>query len=138
MDDGGCNDRYTFGVADSGDRRFRIVGAIFVALFVFACVVQGNDPDPLRWAAFYAAAAVVTARVVWGRMTAVVPAVLGVLAVVWALTILPAATRASFPELFKTWRMMSPGMEEGRESLGLLIVAAWMFVLYRRARAREG
>ena len=127
-----------FAVISGADKAFRVLSAILVALFAFACIVQFNDPDPFRWGALYAAAAVVTARVVWGRMRATLPAVVGAIALVWALTLLPDAARTSFPELFQTWRMMTPGMEEGRESLGLMIVAAWMFVLYRRARARQG
>ena len=51
------------------------------------------------------------------------------IACVWALTWLPGALQTSFPEMFRTYRMMSDAMEEGREELGLLIIAAWMITL---------
>ncbi len=117
---------------------FRLLSALAIALFCLASAVQWNDPDPLRWAALYAAAAVVTARVVWGGMGAVIPAALGAIALVWAVALLPAAMRSSFPELFRTWQMMGPAVEVGREALGLLIVAVWMGVLFRQSRARKG
>lgn len=114
-------------------RGFRVLSALLVAYFCFATLVQLNDPDPLRWSAIYAAAALTTGLVAWGNLGPVWPAGLGVVALVWALFLLPTAIGTSFRELFRSWQMMSPGMEVGRESLGLVIVAAWMAVLYRRA-----
>jgi hypothetical protein len=118
----------------TSERGFRLTSALVVAYFCFATLVQLNDPDPLRWEAVYAAAAVTTGLAVWGRLGAVWPAILGLVALGWALLLLPSAIGTSFRELFRTWQMMSPGMEVGREMLGLLIVAAWMAVLYGRAR----
>jgi len=36
--------------------------------------------------------------------------------------------------MFDAWEMKSPSVEEAREASGLLIVAAWMMVLFVRAR----
>jgi len=115
-----------------------VLAAIFVAFFCFSSIVQWNDPDALPWAAVYAAAAVVTVLVVWRGLGPTAPSVLAVVALVWGTALLPTAMGASFPELFRSWKMMSSEMEVGREALGLLIVAAWMLVLRRRAGRRPG
>jgi len=117
---------------------FRIASAFAVAYFCFAAVVQLNDPDAPRWMLLYGAAALVSGLGAWRGVARVWPATLGFLALGWALLLLPTAVGTSFMELFKTWQMMSPGMEVGRETLGLLIVAAWMGLLYRRGSGQGG
>ncbi len=62
------------------------------------------------------------------------PASVAVVAFMWAATLAPAAARTSFPDLFKSWEMMNSEMEEGREFLGLLLVAAWTAYLAHRGR----
>ena len=116
---------------------FRVLSVLMCAYFCFATVVQLNDPDAPRWMALYVAAAVVSGLTVFRPLPRLWPAALGLLALAWALVLLPEAVGTSFRQLFETWQMMSPGMEVGREMLGLLIVAAWMAVLYARA-GREG
>jgi hypothetical protein len=115
-----------------------MLAAIFVAFFCFSTIVQWNDPDAVWWAALYAAAAVVTTLVTWRGLGPTAPTVIAVVALIWSLALLPTAIGASFPELFRTWKMMSPEMEVGREELGLVIVAAWMLVLRRRALRQVG
>ena len=104
------------------------------ALFVFAAAVQYNDPDPFAWAALYLAAAGVSFAALWLPDAWNMPATVAVVATVWAATLAPAATRASFPDLFQSWEMMSSEMEEGRELVGLLLVAAWTAYLAHRGR----
>ena len=108
------------------------------AYFCFATLVQLNDPDAPRWMALYGAAAVVSLLAAFRPLAPLWPALIGLLALAWALLLLPEAVGTSFRQLFETWQMMSPGMEVGRETLGLLIVAAWMGVLYARAHRAGG
>jgi hypothetical protein len=108
------------------------------AYFLFAAAVQLNDPDAPVWIAIYAAAAAVSFHAVRRAPPPWAPVAVGLTALAWALTLMPAAIRSSFPELFASWRMMSAEMEVGREFLGLLIVAAWMAALFvRSARTRH-
>jgi len=93
--------------------------------FVFATVVQLNDPDSYRWEAVYAATAALTFYSAWRVAPAWIPIGLAAVATVWALLLMPTAFSTSFRELFQSWQMMSPGMEVGREFLGLVIVAVW-------------
>jgi hypothetical protein len=104
------------------------------AYFVFATLVQINDPDAPVWELMYAAAAAVSFFAAWRAPPVWAPAALAVVAGIWALALLPSAITSSFHELFATWRMMSAEMEIGRETLGLAIVVVWMTVLARKAR----
>ncbi len=107
------------------------------ALFVLGAAVQYNDPDPYSWAALYLAAAGVSFAALWLPETWKMPALVAVVAFIWAITLAPAATRTSFPDLFRSWEMMSTEMEEGREFLGLLLIAAWTAYLAHRGRKRR-
>lgn len=104
------------------------------ALFVFGAAVQYNDPDPYSWTALYLAAAGVSFAALWMPGAWKMAAAVATVAFIWAATLAPAATRTSFPELFQSWEMMSDGMEEGREFLGLLLIAAWTSYLAYRGR----
>lgn len=112
----------------------RIACLVMAAYFVFAALVQLNDPDPVRWVVLYAIAAGLSGWAAFRPLRPWLPAVYGAVAVAWALTLLPAAVEHSFSELFQSWQMMSAGMEEGREELGLLVVGGWMVFLALRAR----
>lgn len=108
----------------------RVLHALFAGLFSFAAYVNINDPHPLPWIATYAAAAVTcviaAARLAFTRMAA---AVVGGIALVWALTYLPAVLRhGQFLAMFDEWTMKNQEVVENREMFGLLIVAAWMGV----------
>ena len=112
------------------------VGTIGV-LLVFAAVVQYNDPDPYAWLVLYLAAAGVSFAALWFPDLWKIPAVVAVGAFVWAATLVPTVTQTSFPDLFQSWEMMSRGMEEGREFLGLLSVASWTTYLVHRGRKTQ-
>jgi hypothetical protein len=107
------------------------------AYFAFAAAVQVNDPDAWLWFAFYAVAAAVTFVAVVRTPPWWIPAALTVIAGAWAVALMPAAFESSFSELFRTWKMMSPGMEVGREMLGLIVTAVWMAILTQHVRALE-
>ena len=100
------------------------------ALFAFAAAVQYNDPDPLRWMAIYGLAMLACGLALAGRLSWLPPALLGLIALVWAGTLAPGVVgRVSLGELFQSYGMLTPAVEGGREMGGLLIVAVWMGVL---------
>ena len=104
-------------------------------LFTLGAVVQVNDPDPLRWIAVYALAAVACLLSLLRRIHWTLPTVLGTVALAWALTLAPRVVgRVPFGEMFGAFEMRSVGVEESREMYGLLIIAAWMATLALRAR----
>jgi len=108
----------------------RWLNGLFAALFLFGAVVQYNDPDPLRWALFYLAAAVTCGLGAASRLRWPLPAAVALAALAWAATLLIGATgEVGVGELFSAWEMKDTRIEEGREMYGLLIIAAWMSVL---------
>lgn len=111
------------------------------AAFLFSVAVQYNDPDPLRWMAIYGAAAMVCVLAVAGRERWLVSAVIGLVALGWALTLMPDVIgKVRFGELFEAFEMKDERVEVAREMGGLLIVAFWMAVVtavsLRRRRAK--
>jgi hypothetical protein len=112
-------------------------------LFLFAAVVQYNDPDPVRWMAIYLAASATSIAAARGsRMPIAVPLVVAAIAVVWGL-MLASGNRSLgvYASMFSAWEMRSVPIEEARESSGLLIVAVWMTVvalrIYRQTARRS-
>lgn len=139
----------------SAAHRFgRVLAAIWGVLFLFGAAVQFNDPDPVRWAAIYTAAAAAclaaarrraVARIaalplpieLWLRLW--LPLAVGVVALGWALSMLPTAFgRVPFPLLFKELSMASVAVEEAREMYGLFIIAAIMACVVTMDRMTRG
>jgi hypothetical protein len=107
-----------------------VLNCVMAACFVFSAAVQYNDPDPARWVAMYALAAVACALHVAGRRYWALPAAVGLIALAWAATLAPRVVgKVAFGELFEAFEMKDVRVEEAREMGGLLIVAAWMAAL---------
>jgi len=103
---------------------------IFGLLFLVGAAVQYNDPDPLRWALIYLAAAVVSFAAVLGKSHRAVPVLIGICALTWAATLAPEVLgRAEFAAMFRSWEMADIHIEQSREFWGLLIIAGWMGAL---------
>lgn len=115
--------------------------AVFLLLFVLGAVLQYNDPDPIRWAVIYVAAAAVCGLEMAGRASRTASLVVAAVALVWAATLAPTALAANvtFYELYADIQMKRAGVEEAREALGLAIIAGWMVATgvaaHRRKRA---
>ena len=121
-------------------RLFRWVNWAMVPLFLLAVVVQWNDPDPVRWMAVYGAAFGVSLAVALrGRLAMTIPILVGLVALLWSLTAMTGgAPAAGYSHMFDAWEMKSESIEAAREATGLLIVAAWMFVVAAGRRRRSG
>ena len=110
---------------------FRALNAGTALLFLFAAVVQYNDPDPLRWIAIYGAACLASIRAAAGRpFHRAVVAGIAAVAFIWSVAIMFQGQGGSaYRHMFDAWEMTAPRVEEAREAVGLLIVAAWMTAL---------
>lgn len=119
---------------------WRALNWIMAVLFLLAVLVQWNDPDPVRWMAIYGAAvAACLAAAVRGRVPIAAPLLVMVIALAWSVATMrevPAA--ADYTHMFDAWEMKSITVEEAREATGLLIVAAWMFVIAVAQRRGAG
>lgn len=99
-----------------------------------AAGLQYNDPDPLRWILLYGGAALVCLAVARSPRCWPIAALLGGLALAWSAALWPALRELRPLQLVESMQARGGLVEEGRESLGLLIVALWMAVLVVVAR----
>lgn len=114
----------------SKSKFFRAANYAMTLAFLFSAAVQYNDPDPLQWTAVYGAAAILCILSLRGGLSWKAPAALALIALVWAATLAPRVIgEGSLVEMFESVGMKTIAIEEGREMLGLLIVAAWMTLL---------
>jgi hypothetical protein len=112
-----------------GRKVFTVANGILAVMFLISAVLQYDDPDPLRWAALYiaaAAACVLTGRVRRGWWLAVG---VGVISLAWAVALSPILPEVRLGDLARSMKAEKPTIELGRELLGLVIVFVWMAVL---------
>lgn len=120
----------------------RMLNYVMTACFLFSVIVQYNDPDPIVWMLIYGLAGLACALAIAGRLNWIFPAAIGVVALVWALTLAPNVIgKVAFGELFEAFEMKDERVEVAREFGGLLIVAFWMAALtahsLRRAKFKK-
>ena len=120
-------------------RALTITNAILGSVFLISAVLQYNDPDPWGWGALYLAAAIACA--VSGRMRNGwwLALLVGVVALVWAITLSPIIPEIRLTELARSMKAENPRIELSRELLGLVIILVWMAVLVLASRrGRDG
>lgn len=118
----------------------RVFQIVVLVVFVFGAALQYNDPDPVRWMAMYLAAAAVAALALRRHpATAPAAAVVGLVALIWSLTYLPAVLRhGQVLSMFDEWEMRNEEVLQNREMFGLMIIAAVMAVLFWRSPRLPG
>ena len=99
----------------------RIASAIAFLLFVFAAVVQLNDPDPGLWGAAYLVVAASAARAFFGIVSVPLSVAFAVVYGIAAWTVYPGGEGGASFDLSK-FGMSSAGVEEMREAGGLVTV----------------
>ena len=115
----------------------RVASAGMGIAFLAAAILLHNDPDPLAWMAVYGAAAVTSFIGAFGRLPRLLPAAVGIVAVVWAARLLPQmAGHVPLVELVQELEAATPLIQEGRAALGLIVIAAWMGALAYHASRR--
>jgi hypothetical protein len=116
----------------------KVANIIFALLFIFSLIVQYNDPDPIRWMVVYGGAAVACLWALRGNLPRWLPALVGLAALVWIGLWFPRVLgKVGFSEMFQEAGMATLEIEEGRELIGLLLVAIWMVVLFFRSGRRS-
>lgn len=102
----------------------RLANAVMLVLFVSWAGFQYNDSDALLWVAVYGAAAIECVLFYLGRLPGPLALAFMILCLLWA-PYLGFRVAVSGEFIFD---------EQGREMLGLLICAAWTYVLYMSSR----
>ncbi len=108
---------------------FKIIAVTFTILFVWAAVLQNNDPDALLWYAIYGVAALGSLLFVFGRLHLVAAALFCVVYLIGGFL--------SWPETFEGFEIGAGdivNIERGREACGLLIVSTVFLVYALRIR----
>lgn len=108
----------------------KILGVIFTVLFVFAAVVQFNDPDSLLWILLYFVAALVSLLFSFGRLKMWIVLILVPIYLILAVMHWPP----QFEGVALDDGMKTINIELARESLGMVICAIAMFLYALRLR----
>ena len=108
---------------------FKILSLVFAILFIYAAVVQYNDPDAFLWYTVYGIAALASLLFFAGRMNYNIAALLCILYLVGTLW--------NWPAQFEGVTIGAGdivNIEKGREAVGTLIVSLVMLVFALRIR----
>jgi len=117
---------------------FRTANFVMTLAFFLSVAVQYNDPDPIQWMAVYGAAGICCVVYARGRLPWLAPVVIAAIALAWAGFLAPRVVgQVSLSQMFESVGMDTIAIEEGREMLGLAIVAAWMIPLALAARKQS-
>lgn len=112
----------------------RILALIFAVLFIWAAILQHNDPDALLWYAIYGVAAVACILFYFNRFHPIFGMILTLIYLVEAVWVWPEKF-----EGFSIGEGAIENIERGREAFGLLITGIFMLFLtwctYRRKRS---
>lgn len=113
-----------------------ILNGIFLFAFLLSAGVQYNDPDPLRWAAIYLAAAAMCVLQFRPHPPRWLAPTLIVISIIWIATLLPTVGKAPLADIFASLSMKTKAVEEAREAGGLFLVGLWAVVLTVQQRKR--
>lgn len=112
---------------------------ILLLAYILGAMVQYNDPDPLFWIVIYSAASACCVIYLSGRSVARPALIIAVAGIAWALFLVPRVLgETSLSEIFASISMQTRAVEEAREIGGLLLISAWMLVLWRYPPRRDG
>lgn len=108
---------------------FQVFSLVFAVLFIWAAVMQWNDPDPFLWYLVYGLPAILSILFFLGRLSPGIPLIVSLLYLVGMVF--------AWPEQFAgfTGSMASnPNIEKGREAFGLLLIAVVLMTYALRLR----
>ncbi len=108
----------------------KIILWLFMAFFVYAAVVQYNDPDPYVWIPTYLISVFLCYHKLQGKGESIIYFTIGLLYLMWAINQFPPAWEGV---MLNEMGMKTINIELGRESLGLGLcaVGAWVCALLK-------
>lgn len=124
----------------------KILNGFMLLIFTLCVAVQYNDPDPLPWMFMYGLACIACVAYFTPVNHVGIPLLVCALALIWACALLPLVVMTDEPldwtAVFMQTTMKTQVVEWVREIGGLLIVVAWMLVLFvlqkKKNKAVEG
>lgn len=116
----------------------KIIHIVLAIVFLLFAVIQLNDPDPIQWFLLYFFVSILFVYSNYRRISDRILLILVVLYLAysgWYFSYFMDWTRIEHKEeLFGKMVYEKPYLEGTREFLGLLIAAAGLFYLYRKAK----
>ncbi len=105
-------------------------------IFVLFALVQLNDPDPAIWVGVYLLTAVFSFLAFRQKFHPLPTLVFMILCAIWAIILFPSSFTEwwQLEEEAQTLKMKMPGIEEARESMGLLICVAALLIIWIKGR----
>ena len=118
---------------------FRVLNILMALVFALSAFVQLNDPDPVQWFLIYAAGALIcamsAAKASHGWQA---PALIGLAGLGWGVWImLHLQAGFAWGQIAENMKAETPAIEESRETIGLFLLATWMFVIAARRRGEQ-
>jgi hypothetical protein len=114
----------------------RIFSYLLGVLFTVFALVQLNDPDPLIWVLVYMATAVIAFLFPHKKLNKWLLLAFAIAFLTGAILLFPPSMGAwlSAEEKSKSLGMTLPGIEEARESMGLILCFLTMIFYWTKAR----
>lgn len=108
-------------------------------IFLLFALVQFNDPDPALWVIVYFTISAFCFLAFRNKFFPWISVIIAVACIIWAIMLFPPSLSDWWllEEESKSLQMKMPGIEEARESMGLLISAAAMLFLFVKGRKRK-
>ena len=105
-------------------------------VFVLFALVQLNDPDPFIWVAAYLLTALFSFLAFREKYYLIPTLIFAILCIVWAIILFPSSFSDwwQLEEEAKSLKMKMPGIEEARESMGLIICAISLVIIWIKGR----
>lgn len=109
---------------------------VFSIVFLLFGLVQLNDPDPLIWLGVYLAISVICFLAFRKKFYPTLTFIIGIGCLCWAVYLFPPSWHDWWlmEEESKSLHMKMPGVEEARESLGLILSALVLMVIFVKGR----
>ncbi|MDZ7608216.1 MAG: transmembrane 220 family protein [Cyclobacteriaceae bacterium] len=116
----------------------RVVLLFLGIIFILFAIVQFNDPDPFLWILIYLIPATASFYLLKWRINPFLLLALCLIYLTGAIYLFPPSVSEwiSVEEEAKSLGMMMPGIEEGREAMGLFLcsLSFLLFFYYQRKK----
>ena len=114
-----------------------VLNLLFAAYFIYAAVMQYNDPDYLPWVILYGVIALMCIAASFNKFSVPLLALVAVVCAAWGAYLAPAVvewlSNHEFSALMNRMSAAAPYIEQSREAIGLLIAFAVVIYLLLNA-----